>query len=488
MEDYVEKFNLNNLFKIIITLVLILVCIILTIYNHFYHDSTVIFTHFFYVPIIISCLWWGRKGIIVAIFLGCVLVISHIIAINYITASITGDIIRALFFVLVSVLLVLLVERIKNVEKNFDEVIETIPIAIFVIDKEHNILHWNKACEILTGLPSSNMKGTKKHMEAYGDVRMTLADLIVDGVANIEEVKKANFPNVKWWKSELGKDVYNAEGFFPFIRDGRWLHITAAPLRDINGNIIGAIESLEDITSLKEMEEEIYQNQKMLSLGRLAGGVVHEFNNLLTVIQGNLGVLFLSIKPEDELHKYLTNIENASLQAAELVKQLLIFIRKTPMEMQVFDLNKTVKEMADMLQNMLDKKVYLKLDIDKDLWKIKGNSRMIGQVIMNLVINAKDAMPNGGEIVIGTKNVYKSEDGKKEKFVSLYVKDSGVGMSEEVRSHIFDPFFTTKETGKGTGLGLAMVYGIIKQHRGNIEVESTPNKGTTFIVYLPALD
>jgi len=488
MEDYAQKITLDNLFKIIIISFLLSLCIVLIIYNHFYHYSLIVFTHFFYVPIIISCLWWGRRGIIIAIFLGSVLVISHIIASDYITASISGDIIRAGFFILISILLVILVERVKNVEKNFDEVIETIPLALFVIDKDHRILHWNRACEILTGLSSSKMKGTKKHVELYGDLGITLADLIVDGVADIEDVKKTSFPNIKWWKSELGKEVYNAEGFFPFIRNGRWLHITAAPLRDLNGNIIGAIESLEDITSLKEMEQEIYQNQKMLSLGRLAAGVVHEFNNLLTVIKGNLEVLFLGIKPEDKLHKYLSNIEKASIQASELVKQLLIFIRKTPMEMEVFDLNNTVKEIAEMLKNMLGRKVSLKLDMDKKLLKIKGNSKMIGQVIMNLVINAKDAMPNGGEIIIGTKNVYRYEEGKKKKFVSLYVKDNGIGISEELRSHIFDPFFTTKETGKGTGLGLAMVYGIIKQHKGSIEVESAPDKGTCFIIYLPALD
>ena len=485
MEDRVD---FSNLFKIIIIVLLITICIILTIYNHFYHYSTVIFTHFFYVPIIIASLWWGRRGIIVSIFLASFLIISHIIARSYITASIAGDIIRAIFFILVSILLTILIERIKKVEKTFDEVMETIPIALFVIDNEHKILHWNKACEILTGLPASEMKGTKKHMEAYGELRVTLADLIVDGIANIEDVKKTKFPNVKWWKSELGKDVYKGEGFFPFVKDGRWLHITAAPLKDINGDIIGAIETLEDITALKEMEQEIYQNQKMLSLGRLAGGVVHEFNNLLTVIQGNLGVLFLQIKPEDSLHQYLNNIQKAALQATELVKQLLIFIRKTPMEMQIFDLNKTVKDMADMLRNMLGKDISLKLETYRGLWKLKGNSQMIGQVIMNLVINAKDAMPNGGEIIIGTQNICRPENGKNKKFVSLYVKDSGIGMSEEIRNHIFDPFFTTKKTGKGTGLGLAMVYGIIKQHEGLIEVESIPNQGTTFIIYLPALD
>ncbi len=485
MED---RIRFGNIFKIVIIFLLILICTILTIYNHFYNYSTTIFTHFFYVPIILATLWWGRRGILVAIFLALFLVISHIIARSYISASITGDVIRSIFLILVSILLVLLIERIKNVEKTFGDVIETLPIALFVIDKEHTILHWNKACEILTGFPAQKMIGTKKHMEAYGELRVTLADLIVDGIANIEEIKKQNFPNIKWWKSELGKDVYKGEGFFPFVKDGRWLHITAAPLRDINGNIIGAIETLEDITSLKEMEQEIYQNQKMISLGRLAGGVVHEFNNLLTVIRANLELLFLKTKKEHALHSHLDNIKKAALQASELVEQLLIFIRKSPMKMQVFDLNKTVEDMAKMLKDMLGKKICLKLETERDLWKIKGNPQMIGQVIMNLVINAKDAMPDGGEIIIKTENFYKDEEDKIKKFVCLYVKDTGIGMSEEIRSHIFDPFFTTKESGRGTGLGLAMVYGIIKQHGGHIEVESTPNKGTTFILYLPALD
>ncbi len=479
---FIRKFKISTNIKLIITIILVLICLGLTFYHHFIISTNVLFTHFFYIPIVLSSFWWGRKGLCVAIFLAFVLITSRLL--SHIDVPILEDFIRASLLIMVAILTTILKEKLQNLETITSSLLEAIPIALFGIDKEHRIIYWNKACEILTGLSESEMIGTKKHMKICTEEKPTLADLIVDGVPNPEEVKSKEYPKAKWWKSTSVEGTYKGEGFFPHIgKEGRWLHITAAPLKDIHGQIIGAVETLEDVTNKKLMEIELYQAQKMASLGRLAGGIVHEFNNLLSVIQNNLEIALLYAKTENKLCSCLNRIQKAASQASELVHQLLIFIRKAPMEMEFFDLNETVKEITDMLKDILGKNIILELKLEEKVWKIKGNSKMIGQVIMNLVINARDAMPDGGKITITTENIFKEG----EKYVCLSVKDTGIGMSEEVKNHIFDPFFTTKAPGKGTGLGLSLVYGIIKQHGGWIEVESTIGKGTTFKIYLPVI-
>ena len=245
---------------------------------------------------------------------------------------------------------------------------------------------------------------------------------------------------------------------------------------------------------LKTTQEQLIQAQKMEAIGRLAGGVAHDFNNLLTGIQGFTELSLMKIKEHDPVYQDIKEIHRCALQAASLTRQLLLFSRKQPMDMKPIDLNITIQNMTKMLNRLIGENISLKTELIDGLWPTETDPGNIEQVIMNLVINARDAMPEGGEILISTQNIHIDEsylkiqpEARCGNFICLSVKDTGIGMDQKTLKHIFEPFFTTKEPGIGTGLGLSVVYGIVKQHQGWIEVESFKGQGTTFRVYLPAI-
>jgi PAS domain S-box-containing protein len=260
---------------------------------------------------------------------------------------------------------------------------------------------------------------------------------------------------------------------------------------------------LRDITERRraeaeraKLEDQLRQAQKLESIGRLAGGVAHDFTNLLTVINGYSGMLLKQLKVFDPLHPYALEIKNAGERAASLTKQLLAFSRKQVIEPRVFDLNTTIRQSAPMLQRLIGEDVALKTHLEDSLGQVFADPDQIHQVIMNLAVNARDAMPDGGKLVIETANVELGAEASTDshpdampgQYVVMTVTDSGHGMDETTRQHIFEPFFTTKEVGKGTGLGLATVHGIIRQSGGWVEVSSEVGVGTSFEVYLPRLD
>ncbi|MBI3879487.1 MAG: PAS domain S-box protein [Verrucomicrobia bacterium] len=277
-------------------------------------------------------------------------------------------------------------------------------------------------------------------------------------------------------------------------RDGQPVHVSfnAIPVRDDAGRIIGATGTATDITRRFELEAQLRHAQKMDAVGQLAAGVAHDFNNLLTVIQGRAGLLMLKSAKNDDTTESLKEIAAAAERGARLIRQLLTFSRKNVLAPHALDLNEVVQQVSRMLQRLLGEDIALEFNLSRSSAHVFADGGMLEQVLVNLCVNARDAMPRGGRVVIGsllvnleTTNPHANPERRAGKFVCLTVTDTGCGMDSETLSHIFEPFFTTKEVGKGTGLGLSMVYGIVKQHHGWVEVESSVRQGTSFRIYLP---
>jgi len=281
-----------------------------------------------------------------------------------------------------------------------------------------------------------------------------------------------------------------------------WTESTITFLRDSEGRALGILGVTRDISDRKKAEQEmivlqeqLLQSQKMEAIGQLAGGIAHDFNNLLTVIQGYSQLSLLDLEERDPLRANIEEIQEAAKKAADLTRHLLAFSRKQILEMRVLDLNQVFQRLDKMLRRIIGEDVELVSFLSEDLGKVKVDPGQVEQVIMNLSVNARDAMPKGGKLTIETANVeldkeyaHKHIAVQPGRYVVLSMSDTGVGMPPEVKERIFEPFFTTKEKGKGTGLGLSTVYGIVKQSGGNIWVYSELGQGTTFKIYLPRVD
>jgi len=272
----------------------------------------------------------------------------------------------------------------------------------------------------------------------------------------------------------------------------RWTRCDIRLIRDADGQPVEAVGSWSDITERKQLEEQYRQAQKMEAVGRLAGGVAHDFNNLLTIIMGYSEICLAQLRPEDPLRAPMTQIRKAGERAAGLTRQLLAFSRKQVLMPVVLDLNAIIAEMEKMLRRLIGEDVILTVHAGADLWKVKADPGQMEQVVMNIVVNARDAMPRGGKVLLETSNieldhgyVQTHPEAKPGDYVLLAISDSGCGIDASVKARIFEPFFTTKDPTKGTGLGLSTVFGIVNQSGGHIEVYSEVGQGTTFKIYLP---
>ena len=272
-----------------------------------------------------------------------------------------------------------------------------------------------------------------------------------------------------------------------------WGALSVSAVRDAGGNIVCSVAQIQDITERKLLQEQLLQSQKMEAVGQLAGVVAHDFNNLLTAILGYASLAKMQLDPGDPGYDYLEHVQSAGERAATITRQLLTFSRRQSYEPKVVGLNDCILSTSGMLRRLIGENIELVTLPAPELSLVMVDPSQIEQVLVNLAVNARDAMPDGGKLTIMTADVFLGPDSMQfvdlppGRYVRLSVSDTGVGMSPEVKARVFEPFFTTKEVGKGTGLGLATCYGIVKQSGGDIRVMSEPGKGSTFEVFLPAL-
>jgi len=331
------------------------------------------------------------------------------------------------------------------------------------------------------------------------------AGLELLGYDSLEELRQVNLGDDVYVHPEDRHEFQQIIGRQGFIknyelelrrRDGEKItgSLSASSVRDEHGDVIAIRGIYRDLTSHRLLEQQLVQAQKMESIGQLAGGVAHDFNNILTAIQGYIDLAATECPTDSPILEELRNARASSEHAASLTKQLLMFGRREPVDLKPVDLNLVIGTLPKMLGRMIGEQYEIEIDLGPGLKTVDVDEIQIQQVLMNLAVNARDAMPGGGKIMIRTRNVTIDDDYVKKtgsedtirEFVCLSVTDTGSGMDEKTRSRVFEPFFTTKGKGKGTGLGLAVAYGIIAQHDGWIDVQSTPGQGSTFRIYLPA--
>ena len=278
-------------------------------------------------------------------------------------------------------------------------------------------------------------------------------------------------------------------------RDGGTIDVEMATRTIQYGGQPARLEVLTDVTARSHLQEQLRQAQKMEAVGLLAGGVAHDFNNLLTIITGYSQLILNRLVGNDPNRHSAEQIMKASERAAALTSQLLAFSRRTVLQPKVLDLTKLITNMTTMLRRLIGEDIDLQLALRPDLGTVSADSGQIEQVLMNLVVNARDAMPRGGTLTIETANIELDESYSQRhlpvrpgRYTMIAVSDNGVGMNESTLQHLFEPFFTTKGSGRGTGLGLSTVFGIIKQSGGSVDVYSVPGSGTSMKVYLPRID
>ena len=373
-------------------------------------------------------------------------------------------------------------DSIVTAKNDWEDTFDIITDIITIHDKNHNIIRANKAAERILKLPDPENHKVIKCFRYYHGTDMPPArcyccDSLYTG-------KAASF-----------------ERYEPHL--DLFIEVRAIPRFNSSNELVGLIHIIRDITKIKtsetekvNLQNELLQTQKMKSIGRLAGGVAHDFNNIVSVINGFSELALKELPEESPIKTNITAILDAGKKAAALTNKLLAFSRKQVLAMKAVNINTIIEGMSRILGRLIGEDVILKINTEMSSRNVMADQVQIEQILLNLAVNARDAMPDGGDLIIKTMDV-ELEKGEQimdrehiepGPYVMLSVKDTGTGMSKEVREHIFEPFYTTKDIGKGTGMGMATVYGIVKQHQGHIVIDSEIGSGTEFKVYLPAFD
>jgi len=358
----------------------------------------------------------------------------------------------------------------------YNALLEASTCMIILVDDEGKICESNNKAEQILGYRSEEIINRHiidfVHPEYEEKARQCLKEVLSTGVSESKELILVH---------KKGKQVS--------------VRVNCSGLKNENGFNEGAVLIIDDLSEKKKLEEQLLVSQKMEAVGRLAGGIAHDFNNMLTVIMGYSELLVDFLKEDDFLRPYAEEIKLAADRASSLTHQLLVFSRKQIVQPKIININQIIKKMQGMIQRLIGEDINLVVDLEPGIGQIRADRGQIEQVIMNLVVNARDAMPEGGCLTIETGSVYLDQeytrhhlDVKTGWYVMMAVSDSGIGMDEQTISRIFEPFFTTKSGDRGTGLGLATVYGIVRQSDGHIWVYSEPNQGSTFKIYFPLVD
>ncbi len=364
-------------------------------------------------------------------------------------------------------------EALRASEQRYRELFENASDMLFTLDLDGRFTSINRACETITGYAREEA------------LTLTLADVVAPEDAGL--VARLGGLLTRGGERSLvqvtirGKDgrrIATEVSWRPILRDG----------------VVASIEAIaRDLTERRRLEDQLRQAQKMEAVGRLAGGIAHDFNNLLMAVTGHSELLLERLSPEDPLRASAEQIRETAVRAARLTQQLLTFSRKQVLRPAVIDLNAIVADLKRLLERLIGEDVAFSTKVAPGGALVTADRGHLEQVIMNLVVNARDAMPDGGVLEVATRRLsLQAPEGEgypglvPGEYVALEVRDTGVGMSEDVLSHLFEPFFTTKEAGKGTGLGLSTAYGIVAQSGGRITVQSAPGRGSTFRVVLPA--
>jgi PAS domain S-box-containing protein len=366
--------------------------------------------------------------------------------------------------------------QLRDSESRLALAIDSSQDAIIGKSLEGIITHWNKGAESIYGYKPEEVIGKSISILAPKE-RSDEIPGILERIRHAERVEY--FETVR------------------VTKDGRRLNvsISVSPVRDAEGNVVAAFTIARNITAQKRAEEQLLQAQKMESVGRLAGGIAHDFNNLLGIITASSELLRGCVSENSEALPYLANIRQASERGASLTRQLLTFSRKQALQPRVLDLNQQMKEVSKLLRPLLGDAVQMTLNCRPTTAIVEADPSQLDQIVVNLALNARDAMPGGGKLILETAVMDFDQEFAAQhpplsagRYVMLAVSDNGTGMDDKTVAHIFEPFFTTKETGRGTGLGLATVYGIVNQSHGHVWVYSELGRGTTFKIYLPSAE